>query len=159
MKMMPKYGDEDDGKCFIVDTDDTFNNFKSILSSGAIIFNDLLFKSKSNGFDIKNQLLFGEKGKAIFDAIPMEKIALSSKFYKDEGHFICRKQLVGQEVYCHFDAAQLGFLSIAAHGHADALSFFLHIDGQPVFVDPGTYTYHTAPNGEIILLVRWHITQ
>jgi uncharacterized heparinase superfamily protein len=43
----------------------------------------------------------------------------------------------------HFDAAPLGFLSIAAHGHADALSFTLNIDGFPVFVDSGTYTYHT----------------
>ncbi len=39
----------------------------------------------------------------------------------------------------------LGYLSTAAHGHADALSFILHIDGKPVFVDPGTYTYHTEP--------------
>jgi uncharacterized heparinase superfamily protein len=34
-------------------------------------------------------------------------------------------------------------LSIAAHGHADALSFILHVDGNPVVVDPGTFTYHT----------------
>ena len=45
----------------------------------------------------------------------------------------------------HFDAAPLGYLSIAAHGHADALSFILHVDGQPVFIDSGTYTYHTEP--------------
>ena len=43
----------------------------------------------------------------------------------------------------HFDAAPLGYLSIAAHGHADALSFLLHVDGKPVIVDPGTFTYHT----------------
>lgn len=43
----------------------------------------------------------------------------------------------------HFDAAPLGFLSIAAHGHADCLSFLLHIDGKPILVDSGTYTYHT----------------
>ncbi|WP_019503539.1 alginate lyase family protein [Pleurocapsa sp. PCC 7319] len=47
-----------------------------------------------------------------------------------------------QEVLCLADAGNLGFLSIAAHGHADALSFTLNIGGVPIIVDPGTYTYH-----------------
>jgi uncharacterized heparinase superfamily protein len=51
----------------------------------------------------------------------------------------------GEEIYMHFDAAPLGYLSIAAHGHADALSFILNIDGHQVFIDSGTYTYHTEP--------------
>lgn len=40
------------------------------------------------------------------------------------------------------DHAALGFGTIAAHGHADALSFQMIIDGIPVFTDPGTYIYH-----------------
>jgi Heparinase II/III-like protein/Heparinase II/III N-terminus len=48
---------------------------------------------------------------------------------------------------CHlvFDAGPLGYLGIAAHGHADALSFCLAIDGAWWLVDPGTYAYHSAP--------------
>ena len=48
---------------------------------------------------------------------------------------------------CHlvFDAGPLGFLGIAAHGHADALSFCLAVDGAWWLVDPGTYAYHSAP--------------
>lgn len=141
----PKYGDEDDGKCFIVDFDKSFNNFKSILTSGAIIFKDSFFKAGSNGYDLKNQVLFGEAGKKIFDAIEHNNSIVKSNFYTNEGHFFCKAKNESGEVYLHFDAAPLGFLSIAAHGHADALSFILHVDGQPVFVDPGTYTYHTAP--------------
>ncbi|MEM1144520.1 MAG: alginate lyase family protein [Pseudomonadota bacterium] len=41
-----------------------------------------------------------------------------------------------------FDAGPLGFLSIAAHGHADALSICLAHKGQWWLVDPGTYAYH-----------------
>jgi hypothetical protein len=141
----PKYGDEDDGKCYILDFNEKLNNFKSLLTSGAIIFNDPLFKSKSNGFDIKNHFLFGNKGKLIFESLPDTEDNEHSKFFRDEGHFILRKKENGTEIYMHFDAAPLGFLSIAAHGHADALSFILHIDGQPVFIDSGTYTYHTEP--------------
>jgi hypothetical protein len=44
------------------------------------------------------------------------------------------------------DHAPLGFGSIAAHGHADALSFQLYIDGQCVLGDPGTYIYHCYLN-------------
>jgi uncharacterized heparinase superfamily protein len=43
------------------------------------------------------------------------------------------------------DCAELGFKSIAAHGHADALSFVLCAFGKQVFVDPGTYDYFTYP--------------
>jgi len=69
-----------------------------------------------------------------------------SCFYPDEGHFIFKNQTGNKkEVYLHFDAAPLGYLSIAAHGHADALSFILHVDGRDVFADPGTYSYHTDP--------------
>ena len=46
------------------------------------------------------------------------------------------------EVLCLADAGVLGFLSIAAHGHADALSFTLNIGGVPIIIDPGTYVYH-----------------
>ena len=141
----PKYGDEDDGKCFIIDFDEHFNNFKSLLTSGAILFKDPALKSKSNGFDLKNAVLFGLEGKQIFETIKNVRVDERSKFHVEEGHFICKKQEKGHQIYFHFDAAPLGFLSIAAHGHADALSFILHVDGQPVFVDPGTYTYHTQP--------------
>jgi uncharacterized heparinase superfamily protein len=38
----------------------------------------------------------------------------------------------------------LGLKPLAAHGHADALSFWLSIDGNPIFVDPGTFLYHSG---------------
>ncbi len=141
----PKYGDEDDGRCFLLDFDKESNNFKSLLTSAAILFRDREFKSKSSGFDLKNRFLFGSSGEATYESITETGISESSKFYTHEGHFLFRKVEGSLETYLHFDAAPLGFLSIAAHGHADALSFTLNVDGQPVFVDPGTYTYHTEP--------------
>ncbi len=41
------------------------------------------------------------------------------------------------------DAGPLGYQTIAAHGHADALSFTLSVGGLDFLVDPGTYAYHT----------------
>ncbi|MDR2546884.1 MAG: heparinase II/III family protein [Lachnospiraceae bacterium] len=40
------------------------------------------------------------------------------------------------------DHGELGFGKIAAHGHADALSFQMFIDDKPILIDPGTYIYH-----------------
>lgn len=47
------------------------------------------------------------------------------------------------ERYLAIDASPHGFPSLAAHAHADALSFVLHLGGRPVIADPGTYCYHT----------------
>ena len=46
---------------------------------------------------------------------------------------------------CRVDHGPHGFLSTAAHGHADALSFELSIGGRPVLIDPGTYCYQGEP--------------
>jgi uncharacterized heparinase superfamily protein len=42
------------------------------------------------------------------------------------------------------DAGPHGFLSIAAHAHADALAFTLSVGGQPILVDAGTFDYFGA---------------
>lgn len=140
---IPYYGDEDDGKVCMFNPDPHFDNFRSLLASGVILFNNPSWKTKSLGFDTKNNVLFGEKGKRTFEGILSSYTDHQSRFYAEEGHFIMRKQQGEKEVYVHFDAAPLGFLSIAAHGHADALSFVMHVDGHPIITDAGTYTYHT----------------
>jgi hypothetical protein len=43
------------------------------------------------------------------------------------------------------DCGPLGYLGIAAHGHADALALALHVGGEPCLVDSGTYAYWCAP--------------
>lgn len=140
---VPYYGDDDDGKVLSLHTDEAHNNFQSLLSSGAILFESSLFKTKGKIFDLKNQILFGVDGESKFKNLPVQKIESESKLYKDEGHFLIKKGDDIKEIYLHVDMAPLGFLSIAAHGHADALSFLLHIDGAPYIIDPGTYTYHS----------------
>lgn len=140
---IPYYGDEDDGKVCVFSPDPHFDNFRSLLASGVVLFNNPSWKTKSLGFDTKNNVLFGERGKRTFENMLSSYTDYQSRFYVEEGHFMMRKQQGEKEVYVHFDAAPLGFLSIAAHGHADALSFVMHIDGHPVITDAGTYTYHT----------------
>lgn len=43
------------------------------------------------------------------------------------------------------DVGPLGYLSIAAHGHADALAITVSIDGEELIGDPGTASYYGHP--------------
>lgn len=60
--------------------------------------------------------------------------------YKKGGYTVLRSR--DHKVLIGMDHAELGFGSIAAHGHADALSIQAFYDGKPVLVDSGTYNYH-----------------
>jgi uncharacterized heparinase superfamily protein len=62
-----------------------------------------------------------------------------------EGGYTCAKETIGGR-RCHlvFDHGALGFGPLSAHGHADALAIWLTIDGQPVFIDAGTYLYFSG---------------
>ena len=60
------------------------------------------------------------------------------------GYTAARETIGGKAVLLVLDHGPLGYLSIAAHGHADALSLLLHVDDQPVFIDAGTYRYHSG---------------
>ena len=49
------------------------------------------------------------------------------------------------EIWCRCDAGPHGFLSIAGHAHADALSVELRHAGIDILADPGTYCYLAEP--------------
>ena len=49
------------------------------------------------------------------------------------------------EIWCRCDGGPHGFLSIAAHAHADALSVEVRYGGVEILADPGTYCYHGDP--------------
>jgi hypothetical protein len=46
------------------------------------------------------------------------------------------------EIWCRIDHGPHGFMSTAAHAHADALSLEVREGGYEILVDPGTYCYH-----------------
>ena len=68
----------------------------------------------------------------------------SSTYFEDGGYAIWKSSL-GSELNVNLcmNLADLGYGNLAAHGHADALSFTLAINNEPVLIDPGTYAYHS----------------
>ncbi len=64
--------------------------------------------------------------------------------YPDGGYTILSKYVRRKNIHLVFDHGPLGYLSLAAHGHSDALAIWLAVDGQPVFIDAGTWLYHSG---------------
>jgi hypothetical protein len=66
--------------------------------------------------------------------------------FRDAGLVLLRTSpREGPEIWCRCDGGPHGFLSIAAHAHADALAVEVRHDGVDVLADPGTYCYHGEP--------------
>ena len=142
---VPMIGDADDGYVVRLSQEPEFCPYRSLLATGSVLFSRVDFKDKAGGFDDKSLWLLGNTGKKEFDAIevhttnlPVHREFLSGGYYILGTDFETEK-----EIRLVVDAGPLGYQSIAAHGHADALAFTLSISGREMLVDPGTYSYHT----------------
>ena len=60
------------------------------------------------------------------------------------GCSVVREVRGGRRMTLIVDHGPLGYLAIAAHGHADANSLILTLDDLPALVDPGAYLYHSG---------------
>ena len=59
--------------------------------------------------------------------------------------FIYRNDWSSQANYLYFDAGEMGLEPSFSHAHSDRLHFELAINGEPLFVDSGTFTYNGEP--------------
>ena len=75
---------------------------------------------------------------------PCRAVPDGAALFAEGGYSVFRRTISGRKTLMVMDHGPLGHLSIAAHGHADALALWLHIGDQPVLVDAGTYLYHSG---------------
>jgi hypothetical protein len=64
--------------------------------------------------------------------------------FRSGGYSVIRERISRRAMLLVMDHGPVGFDPLAAHGHADALAIWLHLDDQPVFVDAGTYRYNAS---------------
>ncbi|MGE5640060.1 MAG: alginate lyase family protein [Clostridia bacterium] len=142
---VPMFGDADDGYVFRLSPSPEFDPFKSLLATGAVLFGRGDFKKKAGALDDKTRWLLGPQAKAQFAALDAERTGLPQRQqFGEGGYYVLGCDLdTPKEIRVVADAGPLGYRSIAAHGHADALSFTLSAGGREFLVDPGTYAYHT----------------
>ncbi|MDR3448279.1 MAG: alginate lyase family protein [Alphaproteobacteria bacterium] len=84
---------------------------------------------------------------ALFGAPPApDFMPYGVRSFPQGGMTVGRHASARGDILLAFDHGPVGYLSIAAHGHADTLAVWLHVGDQPVFVDAGTYIYHSPDN-------------
>ena len=119
--------------------------YRSLLASGAVFFGRPEFRVKAGELDDKTRWLLGDVAASRFQALDVSRARLPvRRSFPRAGYYVLGDEFeTPAEVRIVADAGALGYLSIAAHGHADALAFTLTVGGKPFLVDPGTFAYHT----------------
>jgi Heparinase II/III-like protein/Heparinase II/III N-terminus len=137
----PRQGDSDDGCALLLDAP-VANRWPSLLALGAALFGRLDWWPRPEA-TAASAIVGGLAGAA--RDIPGRPGRRPSRF-ADAGVTLLRTT-GGQapEIWCRCDGGPHGYLSIAAHAHADALSVELRYGGVDILADPGTYCYHGEP--------------
>jgi hypothetical protein len=136
----PRQGDADDGHGLVLDGAGT-DRWGSLLATGSAVFGRLAWWPAVTGTDARTPLLaalirpYAKNG-------TVARPASRPSHFADAGMTVLRGP---EEIWCRCDGGPHGFLSIAAHAHADALSVEVRHDGVDVLADPGTFCYHGQP--------------
>lgn len=137
----PQFGDSDEGFVTFFAADEKAAPFEQIFSAMQVVGTNTRYLGLELPYSNK-AFWFAMAYGCITKSIQIRNSPVTLKpyplAYMQGGYAM----LGDEHTHLVFKASELGYLSIAAHGHADALSFCLAINGEWWFVDPGTYAYH-----------------
>ena len=137
----PRQGDSDEGRVVLLDAP-AHNRWPALLALGDGVFGRLAWWPAVPP-DAGSVLLRSLAGDV--EEVSGRPAARADRF-PDAGISILRTAAADSpELWCRCDGGPHGFLSIAAHAHADALSVEVRYGGVDVLADPGTYCYHGEP--------------
>jgi hypothetical protein len=141
---IPSIGDSDDG--FLIKLwFGRHNNYFSLLNTCAILFDEPNWIHPAADLDLKTSLLLGSSARSKWQALKAQQSwNRKPRYFNEAGLAIIPDSKFGQEILFVGNSGPLGLEPLAGHGHADALSFWLSVNGQPILVDPGTYLYHSG---------------
>ena len=152
---LPMFGDCDDG--YVLDYGRRENRARNLLAVGAALWGRQDLKALSEGHGEAAFWLLGEAGLDAYERLGVNNAAarsnernsnaIQSRAFPESGYYLLQSGHAGaaDRISVTFDCGNLGFGPLAAHGHADALSFTLRAFGTDIFVDLGTYDYFTHP--------------
>ena len=134
----PRQGDSDEGRALLLDAP-LPNRWPSLLAVGETLFGRLDWWPQTAA----------DAGSSIIGALACTTRAIAGRparrpsQFADAGMTLLRTTGdQAPEIWCRCDGGPHGYLSIAAHAHADALSVEVRHGGVDVLADPGTYCYH-----------------
>jgi hypothetical protein len=132
---IPMVGDADDGAVFLLEPGAGIDRHSLLLALG----NALADVKTQTPLPLTAQWLLAD----IECFFPFESMSQATSWqFPHSGYYLFGGSFGEKnEVKGLVDCGSLGYLGIAAHGHADALSLSLSICGQACLVDPGTFSY------------------
>ena len=137
----PRQGDSDEGRALLLDAPAP-NRWPSLLALGEVLFGRLDWWPQ----------VPPDAGSSIIGALARAKHDIEGRPTRRPSRFadagVTLLRTAGQdspEIWCRCDGGPHGYLSIAAHAHADALSIEVRYAGVDILADPGTYCYHGEP--------------
>jgi hypothetical protein len=137
----PRQGDGDDGRALLLDAP-VPDSWASLLSLGAAVVGRRDWWPEVAA-DATGTIVGRLAGATRI--VPGRPRSRPARF-ADAGITLLRTDdLLAPEIWCRCDGGPHGYLSIAAHAHADALSVEVRHGGVDVLADPGTYCYHGEP--------------
>ena len=145
---VPMFGDADDGYVVQFAPTESCNPYRSLIATGALLFGRPDLALKARELDAKSRWLQSD-AEARFQTLLARAPARfePTRSFAQSGYYLLGRDLESpDEIRLLIDAGPLGYLSLAAHGHADALGVVLNAGGREILVDPGTYAYHTEPD-------------
>ena len=146
----PIIGDQDNGRLLPFGTEE-LNDFRYLMSLGAVLFNRSDFKCYGDGFNIYCSLLGGQSASERWNKIPDLTSDLGSGSFPDSGIYIMRKR----NNYLLFNATGKSLypeLGTGTHTHSDLFSFELFTQDKSILIDPGSYVY--TANADLRMLFR-----
>jgi hypothetical protein len=136
----PRQGDSDEGRALLLD-DPAAAHWPSMLAMGEAVFGRQAWWPR----------VVPDARSSIFSALAAP-VKIPSRPDRRPYHFagagitlLRSSGTADPEIWCRCDGGPHGFLSIAAHAHADALSVEVRYGGVDILADPGTYCYHGDP--------------
>jgi hypothetical protein len=137
----PRQGDGDDGRALLLDAPEP-GSWASLLALGDALFGRLDWWPPVAA-DAASTII-GSLAGTTHDI--QGRPVMRPWRFADAGMTLLRTNgNSGPEIWCRCDGGPHGYLSIAAHAHADALSVELRYGGVDILADPGTYCYHGEP--------------
>jgi len=131
----PAIGDNDEGRVVTLSLNSEPEYVASVAAAVGGFLNQTRFMIPDRTSELRDALFCASEAAA-------PPVRTGMRTFETGGYTVVRERHAGQQTLLVFDHGPLGYLSIAAHGHADALSIWLHVGGVPVFIDAGTYLYH-----------------
>jgi hypothetical protein len=137
----PRQGDGDDGRALLVDAPEHEATWLPLLGVGSGLLGAADWWPAPHA-SVEATVL----GALLPEPVPVQHHETRPDTFHDAGIVLLRTpQGAEPEIWCRCDGGPHGFLSIAAHAHADALSLELRYKGVEILADPGTYCYHGEP--------------